>query len=124
MAYATRKRYIDISKFEYYKEEDNRSVRLGNGANTSVKTQIDSLDEPRQVTYVTIDDTRWFVTDYIYLNGRQVEFNLQRDVVGEFGLGTSYGKIERGYTDGILKYRKELSLNEVLTKRVPLKLGS
>lgn len=124
MAYAKRQRYIDISKFEYYKEEDNRSVKLGNGANTSVKTQIDSLDEPRQVTYVTIDDTRWFVTDYIYLNGKQVEFNLQRDVVGEFGLGTSYGKIERGYTDGILKYRKELSLNEVLTKRVPLKSSS
>lgn len=124
MAYATRKRYIDISGFSPYKEEENKSVRLGNGANTSVKTQIDNLDEPRQITYVTIDDTRWFVTDYVYLNGKQVQFNLQRDVIGEFGLGTSYGRIERGYTDGILKYRKELSLNEVLTKRVPLKSSS
>ena len=124
MAYATRQRYIDISKFDYYKEEENKSVRLGNGANTSVKTQIDDLDEPRQITYVTIDGTRWFVTDYIYLNGKQVQFNLQRDTVGEFGLGTAYGRIERGYTDGILKYRKELSLNEVLTKRVPLKSSS
>ena len=124
MAYATRQRYIDISKFEPYKEEENHSVRLGDGANTFVKTQVDSLDEPRFITYVTIDDTRWFVTDYLYLNGKQVQLNLQRDVVGEFGLGNSYGKIERGYTDRILKYRKELSLNEVLVKRVPLKSTS
>lgn len=128
MAYATRQRYIDISKFEPYKEEENRSVRLGDGANTFVKTQVDSLDEPRFITYVTIEDTsyctRWFVTDYLYLNGKQVQLNLQRDVVGEFGLGNSYGKIERGYTDKILKYRKELSLNEVLVKRVPLKSTS
>lgn len=124
MAYATRQRYIDISKFEPYKEEENRSVRLGNGANTSIKTQVDILDEPKSITYVTIDGTRWFVTDYLYLNGKQVQLNLQRDVVGEFGLGTSYGKIERGYTNGILKYRKELSLNEVLKKRVPLKSSS
>lgn len=124
MAYATRKRYIDISGFSPYKEEENKSVRLGNGANTSVKTQIYDLDEPRQITYVTIEDTRWFVTDYVYLNGKQVQFNLQRDVVGEFGLENAYGRIERGYTDGILKYRKELSLNEVLVKRVPLKSSS
>ena len=124
LAYATRQRYIDISRLLPYKEEDNKSVRLGNGANTSVKTQIEDLDEPRQITYVTIDDTRWFVIDYIYLNGKQVQFNLQRDTVGEFGLGTAYGRIERGYTDGILKYRKELSLNEVLIKRVPLKSNS
>lgn len=124
LAYATRQRYIDISRLSPYKEEENKSVRLGNGANTSVKTQVNDLDEPRHITYVTIDDTRWFVTDYVYLNGKQVQFNLQRDVVGEFGLGTSYGRIERGYTDGILKYRKELSLNEVLVKRVPLKSNS
>lgn len=121
MAYATRQRYLDISKFEYYKEEDNRSVRLGNGVNTFVKTTIDDINEPREISYVTIDDTRWFVTDYIYLNGKQVQLNLQRDVVGEFGLSGAYGKVERGYTDGILKYRKELSLNEVLKNRYPLK---
>lgn len=121
MAYATRQRYLDISKFEYYKEEDNRSVRLGNGVNTFVKTTIDDINEPREISYVTIDDTRWFVTDYIYLNGKQVQLNLQRDVVGEFGLSNAYGKVERGYTDGILKYRKELSLNEVLKNRYPLK---
>lgn len=121
MAYATRQRYLDISKFEYYKEEDNRSVRLGNGVNTFVKTTIDDINEPREISYVTIDDTRWFVTDYIYLNGKQVQLNLQRDVVGEFGLSNAYGKVERGYTDGVLKYRKELSLNEVLKNRYPLK---
>lgn len=128
MAYATRQRYLDISKFEYYKEEDNRSVRLGNGANTFVKTIVEDINEPKDITYVTIDGTRWFVTDYVYLNGKQVQLNLQRDVLGEFGLSNAYGKIERGYAGedrgtAVLKYRKELSLNEVLKQRIPLTLS-
>lgn len=116
LAYASRQRHLDISRFIPFAGEENKSVRLGDGANTSIKTSVENICD-----YVMIDYTRWFVTDYVYLNGKQVQLNLQRDVVGEFGLGQSYGKIERGYTDGILKYRKELSLNEVLKKRVPLK---
>lgn len=118
MAYASRQRYIDISKFTPINDngEIQNAVKFGDGVNTSIKTSVDNICD-----YVTIDDTRWFVVNYTYLNGRQVELNLLRDVVGEFGLGEAYGKIERGYTDGILKYRKELSLNEVLKKRIPLK---
>lgn len=115
MAYATRQRFVDISKFEPFNTEELRSVRLGNGAVTSVKTSIKNICD-----YVTIDGTRWFVTDYIYLNGSQVQLNLQRDVIGEFGLKNCYGKVERGHTNSFLKYRKELSLNQILKKRVPL----
>ena len=51
------------------------------------------------------------------MNGRQVQLNLQRDVIGEFGISDCYGKIERGYTDSIFKYRKELGLNQILKNR-------
>lgn len=111
LAYATRKRYRNIT-LEPFAQEEQRSVLLGDGATTTIKTSKDNI-----CNYVTIDDTRWFVTSYIYLNGKQVQLNLQRDVVGEFGVNNVFGKIERGYTNGILKYRKELSLNQVLKKR-------
>ena len=111
LAYATRKRYRNIT-LEPFAQEEQRSVLLGDGATTKIKTSKDNI-----CNYVTIDDTRWFVTSYVYLNGKQVQLNLQRDVIGEFGVSNVFGKIERGYTDGILKYRKELSLNQVLKKR-------
>lgn len=111
LAYATRKRYRNIT-LEPFAQEEQRSVLLGDGATTTIKTSKDNI-----CNYVTIDDTRWFVTSYIYLNGKQVQLNLQRDVIGEFGVSNVFGKIERGYTNGILKYRKELSLNQVLKKR-------
>lgn len=111
LAYATRKRYRNIT-LEPFAQEIQRSVLLGDGATTTIKTSKDNI-----CNYVVIDDTRWFVTSYVYLNGKQVQLNLQRDVVGEFGVNNVFGKIERGYTNGILKYRKELSLNQVLKKR-------
>lgn len=111
LAYTTRKRYRNIT-VEPFAQEEQRSVLLGDGATTTIKTSKDNICD-----YVTIDDTRWFVTSYVYLNGKQVQLNLQRDVIGEFGVGNAFGKIERGYTNSILKYRKELSLNQVLKKR-------
>lgn len=117
LAFATRNRFKDISKFAPINPngEVQRSIKLGNGSRTSVKTSASNICD-----YVTIDSTRWFVVDYVYLNGGQVKLNLQRDVVGEFGLDGCYGKIERGFTNSVIKYRKELSLNEVLKRRTPL----
>lgn len=112
--YATRKRYININ-IEPFNTETYKSIVLGNGAETTLKTSSDNICD-----YVTIDDTRWFVTSYVYLNGKQVVLNLQRDVIGEFGINECFGKIERGYTDSILKYRKELSLNQILKKRIKI----
>lgn len=111
LAYTTRKRYRNIT-LEPFAQEEQRSVLLGDGATTTIKTSKNNI-----CNYVIIDDTRWFVTSYVYLNGKQVQLNLQRDVVGEFGVDNVFGKIERGYTNGILKYRKELSLNQVLKRR-------
>lgn len=112
--YATRKRYININ-IEPFNTEIYKSIVLGNGAETTLKTSSDNICD-----YVTIDDTRWFVTSYVYLNGKQVVLNLQRDVIGEFGINECFGKIERGYTNSILKYRKELSLNQILKKRIKI----
>jgi Predicted membrane protein len=114
LVYSSRKRF---KTFDYipFAEEEQRSVLLGDGATTSVKTKVENLSD-----YVTIDDTRWFVMDYIYMNGKQVTMHLQRDVIGENGVGDCFGKVERGMTDGILKYRKELNLNEVLKERISL----
>lgn len=114
LAYATRKRYNTFN-FEPFYEEEQKAVLLGDGATTSIKTSSSNI-----ANYVQIDDTRWFVTSYTYLNGGQVTLFLQRDVIGEFGIADCFGKIERGYTDSILKNRKELSLNQVLKKRIPL----
>lgn len=114
LAYTNRRRYHTISKRPYAQEEQ-RSILLGDGATTQLKTKIDNI-----CNYVTIDNTRWYVTSYIYLNGGQVQLNLQRDVVGEFGLENCFGKIERGYTENILRNRKELDLNQVLKKRIYL----
>lgn len=111
LAYTTRKRYKNIT-LEPFAQEEQRSVLLGDGATTTIKTSKDNI-----CNYVIIDDTRWFVTSYVYLNGKQVQLNLQRDVIGELGISNVFGKIERGYTNSILKYRKELSLNQVLKKR-------
>lgn len=111
LAYSNRKRYRNIT-LTPFAQETQRSVLLGDGANTSIKTSKKNI-----CNYVMIDNTRWYVTSYVYLNGAQVQLNLQRDVIGEFGIENVFGKIERGYTNGILKYRKELSLNQVLKKR-------
>lgn len=121
LTYAGRKRYSDISKFEPFFTEQNRKVVLGDGANTIIKTSVSNICD-----YVTINNTRWFVTSYTYLNGAQVQLYLQRDVIGEYaltdnGLSNWYGKIERGYTDSIIKNRRELSLNRVLKNRKYLK---
>ena len=112
LTYASRNRYRDISKFVPFYTENQKSILLGDGATTNIKTSSNNICD-----YVTIDNTRWFVVSYIYLNGGQVRLNLQRDVVGEQGLEGCYGKIERGFTDNILKYRKELNLNQVLKER-------
>lgn len=115
LSFASRNRYKDISQFEWSYEEEQRSVKFGDGTKCTVKTSVDNICD-----YVTIGSTRWFVISHFYMNGGQVTLSLLRDVVGEFGLEGCYGKIERGHTDGILKYRKELSLNERLVKRIPL----
>lgn len=114
ITYASRNRYKNIATTPFA-QETQKSVLLGNGAVTSIKTSVNNICD-----YVIIDDTRWFVTSYTYLNGKQVVLNLQRDVIGEFGINGFFGKIERGYTDSILKYRKELNLNQILKKRIKL----
>ena len=115
LSYTSRKRIRSFT-FTPFNTEVQRSILLGDGAKTSIKTSIANICK-----YVRIDGTRWFVVNYVYLNGGQVKLNLQRDVIGEFGLNDCFGKIERGYTDSILKYRKELSVNEILSKRSYLK---
>lgn len=115
LSYTSRKRIRSFT-FTPFNTEIQRSILLGDGAKTSIKTSIVNICK-----YVRIDGTRWFVVNYVYLNGGQVKLNLQRDVIGEFGLDNCFGKIERGYTDSILKYRKELSVNEILSKRSYLK---
>lgn len=115
LKYATRNRYLTIP-VDPIATEEQKKVLLGDGSETSVKTSVDNICD-----YVTIDETRWFVTSYVYLNGGQVRLNLQRDVVGEFGTDGMFGKIERGYTENILRNRRELNLNQILTKRQYLK---
>lgn len=114
LAYTSRKRYNTFN-FEPFSEEEQKSVLFGDGAKTSLKTKTSNICK-----YVTIDDTRWFVVNYVYLNGGQVRLNLQRDVIGEFGISNCFGKIERGYTNSILKNRKELGLNQILKERKKL----
>lgn len=114
LAYANRKRYRSFS-FIPFSQEEQKSVLLGDGANTQIKTSKNNI-----CNYVTINDTRWYVTSYVYMNGGQVTLYLQRDVIGEFGFDGCFGKIERGYTDSFLKYRKELSVNEILKERKKL----
>lgn len=114
LAYSNRKRYRNIS-ISPDSTEIQKSIMINNGATCSIKTSKENI-----CNYVIIDNTRWYVVSYIYLNGGQVELNLQRDVIGEFGINECVGKIERGYTNSILKYRKELSLNEILKKRIKL----
>lgn len=117
LAYSNRKRYSSayISSLTPTTEEQ-RSVLLGDGATTSLKTSANNICE-----YVTIDATRWYVTSYRYMNGAQVELNLRRDVIGENKLNAMFGKIQRGYTETVLRNRKELSLNQVLKNRIPIK---
>lgn len=114
LAYANRRRYRSFS-FTPFNQEVQKSVLLGDGANTQIKTSKNNI-----CNYVTIDDTRWYVTSYVHMNGGQVTLYLQRDVIGEFGFDNCFGKIERGYTDSFLKYRKELSVNEILKERKKL----
>ena len=114
ITYCSRKRYRNISILPFNTEEQ-KSVLLGDGSTTTIKTSVENICD-----YVIIDGTRWFVVYYTYLNGKQVTLHLQRDVIGEFGLDNCFGKIERGYTDSFIKYRKELSLNQILKNRKKL----
>ena len=114
LAYSNRRRYR-VFNFTPFYEEVQRSVLLGDGATTQIKTNKKYI-----CNYVTIDNTRWYVTSYIYMNGMQVTLNLQRDVIGEFGLNDCFGQIERGYTNTFLRNRKELKLNQILKKRIPI----
>lgn len=115
LKYTSRKRYRNISNFVPFNEEEQFSILLGDGANTNIKTDVSNICD-----YVTIDDTRWFVLFHTYLNGGQVILYLQRDVFGENGVDDCFGKIERGHTDTFIKNRKELDLNQILKKRIPL----
>ena len=115
LKYTSRKRYRNISNFVPFNEEEQFSILLGDGANTNIKTDVSNICD-----YVTIDDTRWFVLFHTYLNGGQVVLYLQRDVFGENGVDNCFGKIERGHTDTFIKNRKELDLNQILKKRIPL----
>lgn len=106
--------------------EDYKGYVLGNGAYTSIKTSADNICD--YVIFQFEDGVKlnqsWFVIDYTYLNGSQVQLNLRRDVVRDFGISKMFGKVERGYTNTILKNRKELNLNQVLNRRIPIKSNS
>lgn len=115
LKYTSRKRYRNISNFVPFFEEEQFSILLGDGASTSIKTNVSNICD-----YVTIDYTRWFVLFHTYMNGGQVTLYLQRDVFGENGVNNCFGKIERGYTETFLRNRKELDLNQILKKRIPL----
>lgn len=122
LTYASRKRYLSFSPdYKPFSTEEQKKVLLGDGATTSIKTKTENICDYVVITDKKGQQTRWFVTSYTYLNGEQVFLNLQRDVVGQYGLSNSFGKIERGYTKTILRNRKELSVNEILKKRLPLK---
>lgn len=115
LSYSSRKRYKSFN-FVPFNQEIQKKVVLGDGSNTLIKTSVNNI-----CNYVTIDNTRWFVVSYTYLNGKQIVLNLQRDVIGEFGIDNFIGKVERGYTESFLRNRKELSLNQILKNRKPLK---
>lgn len=121
LKYTSRKRYTSIDLVNgIIGTEIQKAVIIGDGAYTSIKTSA-----KYNCDYVVMIDNnniiyRWFVTYVKYLNSQQIMLFLQRDVVGEKGLASCFGKIERGYTDNILKYRKELSLNQVLKERKSL----
>lgn len=119
LRYASRKRGRVDTPTPFAIETYNSYV-LGNGAYTSVVTSSDNVCDYVIFNLDSGENQRWFVVDFVYLNGAQVQLNLRRDVLGEFGIRNMFGKIERGYTDSILKYRKELNLNQVLGKRIPL----
>jgi len=123
LVYASRKRLSGevFSKYEPFNTEKQGKVIFGDGANTSLKTSVDNICDYVRLTDKRGNSTRWFVTSYTYLNGEQVILNLQRDVVGENGVVNCFGKIERGWTNSILKNRKELSLNEILKRRIPIR---
>lgn len=115
LKYTSRKRH---RKFDYEPnfQEEQRAVLLGDGATTTIKTSAEHICD-----YVTIDDTRWFVLYYTYMNGGQVTLYLQRDVFGEKGIVNCFGKVERGFTNTSLKNKKELGLNQILKSRKPIK---
>lgn len=120
LKYTSRKRYTSIDLVNgIIGTEVQKAVLVGDGAYTSIKTSA-----KYNCDYVVMTDNnnifRWFVTYVKYLNSQQIILFLQRDVVGEKGLASCFGKIERGYADNVLKYRKELSLNQVLKERKSL----
>lgn len=115
LKYTSRKRIRDISKYNSFSAKTYNSIKLNDLSETSIIVSKNDICD-----YVTIDNTRWFVTGYTYLNGEQVELYLQRDVIGEYGVKDFYGKIERGITDSILRNKKELNLNQIMKKRIPI----
>lgn len=117
LKYASRNRYRNLSEFSPANADIYKKVLYGDGSQMTLKTSFENICD-----YILIQDdkhgnSRWFVMAYSFLNDSQVELQLQRDVIGEFGVEDCFGKIERGVTDSFLKYRKELSLNEILKKR-------
>lgn len=118
LAYTNRNRYSfsRFNSFTPFAIEEQRALLLGNSAQTQLKTSSENI-----CNYVTIDETRWYVTSYNYLNGGQVSLNLQRDVIGENGFNSFFGKVERGYTETFLRNKPELSLNQRLVNRIPIK---
>ena len=115
LKYTSRKRYQTFN-FKSFAEEKQKAILLGDGATTTIKTKAEHICD-----YVTIDDTRWFVLYYTYMNGGQVTLYLQRDIFGEKGIAGCFGKVERGYTDTFLRNRKELGLNQILKSRKAIK---
>lgn len=114
IGYSSRNRFISIP-VNAFSQETQKSIKLGDGSATQIKTSVNNICD-----YVTIDNTRWFVVSYFYLNGKQIVLNLQRDVIGEMGISSCYGKVERGYTETVLRNRKELQLNQILKERKKL----
>ena len=72
LSYANRKRYKTFNYIPDSTEQQN-AVKLGDGARTTIKTSASNL-----CNYVKIDNTRWYVVSYRYVNGGQVILNLQR----------------------------------------------
>ena len=108
-----------------HRVEIQKKVLVGDGETTSIKTSSLNICD-----YVSIKEdandqnpTRWFVFYYDYLNGKQINLHLKRDVIGEFGLSNLFGNVERGYlgNDNKLINRKELNLNEILKYREAIK---
>lgn len=111
LKYARRKRMRTFD-YEPFATSEYCTILFNDGAEAQIKVSKDKLCD-----YVVIGDTRWFYTSHTWLNGEQITMYLQRDVIGERGLTGMFGQIERGYTNSVLRNRKELNVNEILKDR-------